>query len=162
MFAIKTTTANGNTVGHLPQEISRVSEFLLDRGATITAELTSTHYRHSPLVQGGLEIACKIIVRMPGTVRNHMLIDKYMVLVQGLYTELKNEVIMGSFLTQIHQPLNTVMPAKRKKLVTVRPKDTKRSGNIKIMFQNIQRRNTHEQNENQGSCSKDKIIEIDD
>ena len=54
---------------------------------------------------GGLEIACKIIVRMPGTVRNHMLIDKYMVLVQGLYTELKNEVIMGSFLTQIHQPL---------------------------------------------------------
>ena len=54
------------------------------------------------------------------------------------------------------------MPAKRKKLVTVCSKDTKRSGNIKIMFQNIQRRNTHKQNENQGSCSKDKIIEIDD
>ena len=81
MFTIKTTTANGNTVGHLPQEICRVSKFLLDRGATITAELTSTHYRRSPLVQGGLEIACKIIVRMPGTVRNHMLIDKYIVLV---------------------------------------------------------------------------------
>ena len=86
----------------MPQEISRVSKFLLDRGATITAELTSMQYRRSPLVQGGLEIACKIIVRMPGTVRNHMLIDKYMVLVQGLYTEQKNEVIMGSFLTQSH------------------------------------------------------------
>ena len=54
------------------------------------------------------------------------------------------------------------MQAKREKLVTVRLKDTKRRGNIKIMFQNIQRRNTHTQNENQGSCSKDKIIEIDD
>ena len=54
------------------------------------------------------------------------------------------------------------MPAKKKKLVTVRPKDTKRSGNIKIMFRNIQRRITHKQNENQDSCSKDKSFEIDD
>ena len=43
MFASKTTTENGNTVRHLPQEISRVSKFVLDRGAAITSELTSSH-----------------------------------------------------------------------------------------------------------------------
>ena len=153
MLAIKTTTANGNAVGHLPQEISRVTKFLLDRGATITAELTSSQYRRSPLVQRGLEIACK-------TVRNHMLIDRHMDLVKALYTEPKDEQIMGSFLTKVPRPLSD-MPAKKKKSVPVdvlpNRKD-ERSGNIKTMFANIQRRQDMEC-QNQGS-SKD-IIEID-
>ena len=37
-------------VGHLPLEISRFTKFLLDRGATITATLSSTYYRRSPLI----------------------------------------------------------------------------------------------------------------
>ena len=33
-------------------EISRVTKFFIDRGATVTAELTSGYYRRSPLIQG--------------------------------------------------------------------------------------------------------------
>ena len=55
-FAIKTyQKADGKVVGHLPMEISRPTKYLLDRGARITATLTSTSYYASPLVQGGLE-----------------------------------------------------------------------------------------------------------
>ena len=55
-FAIKMCDAQGNTRGHLPMEISRVTKFILDRGARITTTLRLTNYRRSPLVQGGLEI----------------------------------------------------------------------------------------------------------
>ena len=45
-----------------------------DRGATLTAELTSYHYRRSPLIQGGMEISCKITAKISGTVikANHL------------------------------------------------------------------------------------------
>ena len=52
VFAIKTCKPDGTVVGHLPHEISRATKFLLDRGAQISAILTSTDYRRSPLVQG--------------------------------------------------------------------------------------------------------------
>lgn len=58
-FAIKICKADESVVGHLPREISRSTTLLLDRGAKITAKLITTHYRRSPLVQGGLEIVCK-------------------------------------------------------------------------------------------------------
>ena len=70
MFVIKTCLEDGLTVGHLPREVSRICKFLLDRGTSITAELTSTIYRFSPLVNGGLEIPCKINVKMLSTVKN--------------------------------------------------------------------------------------------
>ena len=55
MFAIKTCRAKDSlTVGHLPREVSRPAKYLLDRGATIVAKLNATHYRKSPLFQGGL------------------------------------------------------------------------------------------------------------
>ena len=99
-FAIKTVTGSGLTVGHLPKEISRVTKYLIDRGANVTVQLTSTHYRRSPLVQGGLEIRCEVTVRMPATVKNHLLIEKYVELVKELYTDPKEEVIYGSFLSR--------------------------------------------------------------
>ena len=47
MFAIKTclTDKNGKEqiVEHLPLELSRFIKYLLDRGAVVTAKLTSTH-----------------------------------------------------------------------------------------------------------------------
>ena len=49
-FAIK--TENRTTVANLPKELSRVRKYLLDRGATLHLELSSTNYRRSPLVQG--------------------------------------------------------------------------------------------------------------
>ena len=79
-------------MGHLSKEISRVTQFLMDRGAKVQAQLVTINYRKSPLVQGGLEIACEVSVKMPPTLKNHMLIDKYLELVGTLYSETKEEV----------------------------------------------------------------------
>ena len=86
-------------VGHLPMEISRVTKFFIDRGGiTIIAELTSDHYRRSPLIQGGIEIPSKVTAKIPGTVINLLIMEKYIQLVLKLYTEPKDEDILGSFL----------------------------------------------------------------
>ena len=36
---------NEIAVGHLPREISCATKFFMDRGATVSAQLTSEHYR---------------------------------------------------------------------------------------------------------------------
>ena len=64
-------------MGHLPREISRPTKFLLDRGAEIVAEIESSYYRRFPLIQAGLEIRCKVSATLPGTIKNHMLLDRY-------------------------------------------------------------------------------------
>ena len=98
-FAIKVCEEGKSTpVGHLPREISRATKFFLDRGATVTAQLTSTHYRRSPLVQGGMEIACKVTASITGTCVNLLLIERYKQLIQDTYTEPQNEEILGSYL----------------------------------------------------------------
>ena len=65
-------------------KISRVTKFLVDRGANVSTKLTSTHYRRSPLVQGVIEIPCTVTVSMPGTLINHLLIERYKQLVETL------------------------------------------------------------------------------
>ena len=71
---------------------------MLDRGANISAKLTSAHYRRSPLVQGSIEIPCVVTVSMPGTVINQLLMERHKQLVETLYTEPKEEKILGTFL----------------------------------------------------------------
>ena len=98
-FAIKVCEKDKNEiVGHLLMEISGVAKFLVDRGANVSAKLTSVHYRRSPLVQGGIEIPCVVTVSMPGTVINQLLMERYKQLVETLYTEPKEEEILGTFL----------------------------------------------------------------
>ena len=98
-FAIKVCkVANENAVGHLPREISRVTKFFMDRRVIVSTQLTSEHYRRLPIVQGGMEITCKVTVKIPGTCVNILLMEKYKQLVQQLYIEPKNEEIVGSFL----------------------------------------------------------------
>ena len=97
MFAIKVCD-DVKIVGHLPMEISRPTKYLLDRGAVFTVELTSTNYRRSPLIQGSLEIPAKVTVTMPGTVKNHLLMEKYKAIVNERYAEPKDEEVLGSFL----------------------------------------------------------------
>ena len=60
-----------------------------------------TYYRKLPLVQGGLKIGCQVTARMPTTVKNHILIDKHLELVKESYTEPKEEIIFGSFLSRV-------------------------------------------------------------
>ena len=114
--AIKVRDKN-KIVGHLPMEISRVTKFLLDRGTNVSAKLTSTHYRRSRLVQGGVKIPCVVTVSMPGTVINQLLMERQ--LVETLYTEPKEEEILGTFLQLENtgeQDLAPVAPKQKKKL----------------------------------------------
>ena len=98
-FAIKTCQRpTGKIVGHLPIEISRSTKFLLDRGARITATLSSTSYYRSPLVQGGLEIPCLVEVFMPRTIKNKELISKYREMVEMLYQQTDGRPVLGNIL----------------------------------------------------------------
>lgn len=130
-FAIKIVTEGDQIVGHLPRELSRVTKFLIERGAALYLTLTSTNYRRSPLVQGGLEIACQVNVKMPGTIKNHMIMDRYIDLVKHRYTEPKNETIMGSFLTRaVPEPIALDRPKKKRKNTG----ETVASRDIRVMF----------------------------
>ena len=117
MFAIKACrTEDNKTVGHLPREISRPTKYLLDRGATVVAKLTATHYRRSPLFQGGLEIPCEITVSMPGSIKGHMLLQRYQDIVDELYCQPKDEIIMGSFLERNVGRIEPARANKRKRI----------------------------------------------
>ena len=93
---------NGRIFGHLPMEISIITKYLLDRGAHINAKLSETHYRRSPLVQGGLEIPCTLIIRMPGTVKSSELIKKCLEVFEARYEELQEVVVLGTSNTNIN------------------------------------------------------------
>ena len=96
-FAIKVCERNSEKpVGHLPQEISRVTKFIIKHGATVDVELTSDHYRRSPLVQGGLEIKCKVTVKVPSATPRQVT-ERYLALVKELYVEPKEKETLGLF-----------------------------------------------------------------
>ena len=59
-------------VGHFPMELSRISKFILDQGAKIEVKLQETHYHHSPLVHGGLEIPFDLVIRIPNTIKSRV------------------------------------------------------------------------------------------
>ena len=113
LFAINTcrdAEFHPQIVGHLPLEISRFTKFLLDRGATIIAILSSMHYRRSPLVQGGLEIPCVVNAKLIGTKKNKEILAKYLEMVQTHSAEPSSDeyVIMGSFLDMsVNEDANT-------------------------------------------------------
>ena len=141
MFAINTCRLEGGQiVGHLPREISRPTKFLLDRGAKVTAQLTGTHYRRSPLFQGGLEIPCLVTVTIPQSIKGHMLIQRYQQMVEELYCAPKEELIMGNFLEQI-VPTEDEPRLKKKKTTSTNKKTEKPKGckDIRNFFQNAGR-----------------------
>ena len=107
-FAIKVVAQNGDTVGHLQREISRITKFYLDRGASMHVELTSRHYRRSPLVQGGMEIVCSVIMKMPATLRNTKITEKYLEMVKEKYAEPNEEEILGCYVNGIPNPIATM------------------------------------------------------
>ena len=117
MFAIKIRDGH-KTVGHLPMEISRPTKYLMDMGGTCSIELSSTNYRRSPPVQGGLKIPAIVTVIMPGTVKKtHMIIDKYREIITYRYAEPKQEEILSSFMSlpPMHQ-ISQTQPAPQNRL----------------------------------------------
>ena len=140
-FANKTCRLEGERiVGHFPQEISRPAKFLLNRGAKVTVQLTGTHYRRSPLFQGGLETPCVVTVTILGSIEGDMLIQCYQQMVEELYCAPKKEVIIGSFLEQI-VPTEDERRAKKKKTTSTTKKTEKPKGckDIRNFFQNAGR-----------------------
>jgi len=69
----------------------------------VTVKLIGVHYRKSPLVQSGIEIPCKIKTQIPGTVSNLLVMERYKQLVEELYIEPKEELILGSFIKPYKQ-----------------------------------------------------------
>ena len=59
----------------------KATKFIIKRGATVDVELTSDHYRRTPLVQGGLEI----------NATPRQTTERYSALVEELYVEPKEE-----------------------------------------------------------------------
>ena len=62
-YAVVVKKDSGETVGHLPQKISRICSMFLQRGGEITATVTGRRRYSSNLVQGGLEIPCDLKFR---------------------------------------------------------------------------------------------------
>ena len=89
--------------GILPMEVSRITKFILQRGARVQATVNGKHYRRSPLIQGGLEVPCLVTVTMPRSIMNHLLIAQYEKLLGKIYLEPKDEEIMGTFLSVIRE-----------------------------------------------------------
>ena len=131
LFAIKTCIkeeSDEKIVGHLPLEVSRATKFLLDRGAIVTATLSSTKYRRSPLIQGGLEIACLVTAKMIATQKNKLLLDRYRLFALENYKEMHiaDEVVEGSFLTEDDSSEECFpMKTKKKKVEAVNKNNNK-------------------------------------
>ena len=64
-------------VGHLSMEISRITKFIIDRGAQVAVKIRGRYYRRSSLVDGGLEEPCEIKLTMVGSIINHHLLVRY-------------------------------------------------------------------------------------
>ena len=110
-----------------------LEKFLLNRGAKVTAQLTGTHYRRSPIFQGGLEIPCLVTVTIPGSIKGHLLIQRFQQMVEELLRSERRR-IMESFLEQIVPTEDEPRPRKKKTTSTTKktekPKRYKDSRNF--------------------------------
>lgn len=59
--------------------------------------LTSNHYQHSPLTQGGLDIPGIVKVAMPWTLLNKKLLEIYEKTIKDIYVKPEEGAIMWSF-----------------------------------------------------------------
>ena len=110
-------------------------------------ELASTQYRRSPITQTGLEIPCKVIVRMSATVLSRKLVDRYKELVPDLYSEPQTSELMRCFLYyDIVEPSKETCTKKKKKAAQQNTKSVK-SRDIRFMFTEVTQKkltNTHD------------------
>ena len=137
MFAIRTCRKDcERTVGNLLREISRPTQYLIGRGAKITAKLLSIHYRRSPLFQGRPEISCAVTLTIPASIKGHLLMQYYENKVHELYCEpQKNETIMSSFTENINVAFDIQLKKKKKKDTGKTVQKPKGSKGIRSFFQ---------------------------
>ena len=64
IFAIKACENGRNTiVGHLPREVSRITKFTLDRGAIVSTEISSDHYKNDLLFKVDWKSLVKLLLK---------------------------------------------------------------------------------------------------
>ena len=147
VFSIKVFKAEspGTTVGHLPMEISRITKYIIDRGPQVEVKALGRHYRRNPLVQGGLEVPCRIKITMLGSIVNHLLLVRYETLLKDLYIETKDEAIIGTFLSirnkhenveEMEIEIEVQKRGRPKKTGQKKEKKEVKSKDIRDMFQN--------------------------
>ena len=86
--------------------------------------LSSEHYGHSPLAQGGLEIECQIVIETRATMLQARLTRRCLDLVKDLYTEpTENRVVGNLFNLVMTLPptvlSNTTSPSQKKDKVCI-------------------------------------------
>ena len=57
-------TLVASIVGNIPKEISRYTRYIVEHGASVDAFVLATLHWPSPLIQGGLEIPIKLVVKL--------------------------------------------------------------------------------------------------
>ena len=144
-------------------ENSRATKFLLARGAKVIAVLTSTNYCVSPLVQGGLEIPCRVEISMPPTVKNKKIIEIYKEMVDFLYYERETTMTVGTFLVTEDEethPLPT-QPKFKKKKPKAKVKDSQivsTEKDIRLFF----KKRVVESTQREPIHDKDDVVELSD
>ena len=94
-------------------EISHPTKYILQGGAKVVTMLSSANYRRSPLVQGGLEIPCSVMIFIPETLKNKEIIKMYKDMVDVLYSEPDGSKVVGSF---VHQSIDIPLKLQTKQL----------------------------------------------
>ena len=109
-----------------------------------------------------MEVRCKVSVTMPGTIKNHLLLDRYIELVEKLYCEPKYEVIIGNFLTPGVEPnLNHNRQAQGRETKEQRKKkyekeQTSAKNDIRSSFSKQPKSNKEQNNKTKNTESKKK------
>ena len=80
-------TLVASIVGHIPKEISRYTRYIVEHGASLDAFVLAAHHRLSPLVQRGLEIPIKLVVKLTDNEVNSAKLQKYRKFVDENYRE---------------------------------------------------------------------------
>ncbi len=62
-YAVAVVKADGTIVGHLPKKISLVSSLFIRREGLISCEITGSRRPSRDLIQGGLEIPCRLVFK---------------------------------------------------------------------------------------------------
>ena len=96
-------------------------------------KLNSRHFRRSPLVQGGLEIICEVVINSRATVLQSRLTCRYLELIQNLYTEPVEERVMGELVftfvmtlpPMVNMPVLPTLKKRQKKATTTNAKTRK-------------------------------------
>ena len=80
-------TLVASIVGHVPKEISRYTRYIVEHGAFVDDFVLATHHRPSLLMQGGLEIPIKLVVKLTDNEVNSAKLQKYRKFVDENYKE---------------------------------------------------------------------------